>query len=786
MSPEKSIFFGYPSQPPLLRETVRNAASEIASTRLVESRLWEDASGSSHLLISDITRAIDEATLSSFVLTDLNPNVMFETGYAIGAKKHVWLLLNPSKAESKKRWDRFNLLTPVRYVEYKSVEDIKVAFLKELPHEDMQPTIFETVIQPSLDPVALGRLFYMRSVYEDEAARQFSRRIERARREGWEVTLADPIESSYTITWYARQVYSSSGVVIHLAPTDVQDADIHNARCALVGGLAYGMNRPLLILAEEGFETPVDYREVLRRYATSIAGSRAIDEWIEAHRDARPRPTEPWKDLGTELRGLRLGEDVAENEADRLSDYFVETAGYYDVLEKRTTIFVGRKGTGKTANLLRAADELANDRRNLVVVIKPSGYEVEAVVRLLSRELPSDIATYLIEGLWQYLLETEIALAALEEARTRPAGVSGGTPEWNLQRLIDKSGFDKSEFAVRLESLVKQLSELILDVDDVTAARHEIMDALHTETLGGLRRALVPVLQERERVCVLIDNLDRAWDRSSDINRLSSLFLGLLVAIGRLETDFRKAGIRAGASLAVFLRTDIFHHVKSVAREPDKLRVSELRWEESELLARLIESRYASTREGVVGTDLWARFAPTTRDVETRRYILSRILPRPRDLIHFCNAAIVSAVNSGNAEITEEDVLKAEAAYSQFVYDVVRVENGISVSQLEAILYEFAGSQARLSRSEVTEQVLAAGIAADGVDEVIERLRDLSFLGLEVADGNFRYSESPDDARLVEARSSRFRRDSGNEPRFEIHPAFRAYLEIAEPAEELK
>jgi hypothetical protein len=143
-------------------------------------------------------------------------------------------------------------------------------------------------------------------------------------------------------------------------------------------------------------------------------------------------------------------------------------------------------------------------------------------------------------------------------------------------------------------------------------------------------------------------------------------------------------------------------------------------------------------------------------------------------------------VNSGNSEITEEDVLKAETAYSQFVYDVVRVENGISVSQLEAILYEFAGSQARLPRSEVTEQVLAAGIAADRVEEVIQRLRDLSFLGLEVADGTFRYSESPDDARLVEARSSRFRRDSGNEPRFEIHPAFRAYLEIAEPAEELK
>jgi hypothetical protein len=142
----------------------------------------------------------------------------------------------------------------------------------------------------------------------------------------------------------------------------------------------------------------------------------------------------------------------------------------------------------------------------------------------------------------------------------------------------------------------------------------------------------------------------------------------------------------------------------------------------------------------------------------------------------------VSAVNSGHQEITEEDVLRAEVAYSQFVCDVVRVENGISVQQLESILYEFAGSDARISETEVATRIGAAGVPPERTGYVIDRLRDLSFLGLEVGEGEFRYSESPDEARLVEALSSRFRRDTGQERDFEVHPAFRAYLEIADPS----
>ena len=47
----------------------------------------------------------------------------------------------------------------------------------------------------------------------------------------------------------------------------------------------------------------------------------------------------------------------------------MNTAEYQKVVSSGTAIFVGRKGTGKTATMLRATDELRLDKRNLVVQI---------------------------------------------------------------------------------------------------------------------------------------------------------------------------------------------------------------------------------------------------------------------------------------------------------------------------------------------------------------------------------------------------------------------------------
>ena len=69
---------------------------------------------------------------------------------------------------------------------------------------------------------------------------------------------------------------------------------------------------------------------------------------------------------------------------------------------------VGRKGSGKTAIFLKLGSKLAENKRNLVCVIKPIAYDLEGVVSLLKKYKERDAKGYAIESLWKFLLYAEI------------------------------------------------------------------------------------------------------------------------------------------------------------------------------------------------------------------------------------------------------------------------------------------------------------------------------------------------------------------------------------------
>ncbi len=196
-----------------------------------------------------------------------------------------------------------------------------------------------------------------------------------------------------TLAWYAEQVYKSAAVLVHLTGSGRVDAAVNNARCSLVAGMAQGMGRPLLMLAEADYSAPLDYRDLLKCTMTlnrlSCARTRG---WPRTSlRSPRPSSGERWVRtrlrLATELSSLRLGEPVAEMEEEWLEDYFLPTAAFRNVLAPTTTVFVGRRALGRR-KLLRAAQVLGEDRRNLVCVIKPAGYELEGRYAFLTSTPP--------------------------------------------------------------------------------------------------------------------------------------------------------------------------------------------------------------------------------------------------------------------------------------------------------------------------------------------------------------------------------------------------------------
>ena len=76
--------------------------------------------------------------------------------------------------------------------------------------------------------------------------------------------------------------------------------------------------------------------------------------------------------------------------------------------------------------------------------------------------------------------------------------------------------------------------------EPLEAFRSGISEALHAGALSRLRTVLTGLLGRKHQVILLIDNLDKPWTRSADLDHLAE-FAGVLSVEGRHQ------GVREGA-----------------------------------------------------------------------------------------------------------------------------------------------------------------------------------------------------------------------------------------------
>ncbi len=374
-------FFAFPSKPPRLVETIGTAVDMInMRIPLAHIKRWDQGHVVGKIVIDEICQYVDEAEILLADLTGLNHNVMFELGYAVARKKRIWIVLDTSVSASRRDYEQLQILTGVGYAPYKNSEDIFAAFLRETPYLDLQATIFARAIEPNLVAGERSTLLYLRTHYETEADRRLTELVTRYRRLGLPTTVDDPREARVNpLAWYGQKVYSSVAVLAHFSGEQREGWEVHNARYAFVCGLAYGLGKPVLMLSEQEYDVPFDYKGLLLKYSTAHECVRHAEQFLEQAKSAFAEIQQPREihlrtvQLATELKGLRIGEYVAENEMDQLGDYFVETAAYREALDGRHVIFIGRRGSGKTANLIQMSSVLRSDRRNLVVNVQPRG-----------------------------------------------------------------------------------------------------------------------------------------------------------------------------------------------------------------------------------------------------------------------------------------------------------------------------------------------------------------------------------------------------------------------------
>lgn len=780
----KSVFFGYPQHPTVHGDVMRAVARALKSTASVETTTWEDLEVDGRIVIQRVLGAIDYCDMAIFDVTSPNPNVLFEIGYAIGRGKLIWLALDKTFQSARRDWDELAILKEVGYTAYQNSEDLIKAFGRADPLNTLE-AVYDSIIEPVLpdNPRQRRNLFYCSTFEPFEASNRLSNLVDERRRRGLDVTISDPSESSLNpLTWFAPRVASSAGILIHFAGAARNRAAIHNNRHALIGGLALGLNTPALMVAEGDYPAPFDYEAALQVYSTPEECVAAARDWMDELKFEGIAWAAPRRSLQSRLGGLRFGEHVAENERAELADYFLETSAYHEVVAARDTIFIGHRGTGKTASAAQAFEKVASNKTNLAILIKPPSFEFPAILAVV-RELPDLQHDYFFDSLWRFLIQTQIASAVLARLRERNSTVPFSSEEQSFLDYVERVPFDvEAEISVRLEQVLRSLLAALPHSEEPNQ-RNLINESFHSNSLVELRAQLGPVLKGKKRVAVFIDNLDKGWERGADFRVMARFILGLLTARGRVVADFEKQDYWRDAiklTVAIFLRSDIYGYLRAEAREPDKLPLSTIAWKDPETLMAVVEARFLTSESNPSSTEeLWeSYFADNIQGEATRDYLLRVTLPRPRDVVYFCNAAVARAVDRLHDQVLAEDFLAAEEMYSQYAYEALLVENGVTIPEMEEAILSFIDAPSIATAKERLGALATTGLPSERVENIFSKLLSVSFFGIEVAKDSFVYPEVGSEMKLSRARALKHE-PVESEQRVAIHPAFHRFLGVA-------
>jgi len=260
------------------------------------------------------------------------------------------------------------------------------------------------------------------------------------------------------------------------------------------------------------------------------------------------------------------------------------------------------------------------------------------------------------------------------------------------------------------------------------------------------------------------------------------VILGLLSCMDAFRHDLERAGggKTVDVSLSLFLRSDIFQAVAKQAREPDKLPVRHLLWEERVQLLDIVEERYVASRPADVERgELWSRFfCKSVNGTPVREWLLRICIPRPRDLLYLCRAAIDQAVTARHAIVEEVDLVAAEVQYSLFAFEAVAVECQQRFAKSENVLLEFAGAPTRLTAAQLDGVLSSASVSAADQDDVVDALRDVGFLGVITGSGPAAFSDTPREKQKADVLARKRGSDENDDARYEIHRAYWGYLEL--------
>jgi hypothetical protein len=593
----------------------------------------------------------------------------------------------------------------------------------------------------------------------------------------------DPAEQSRLPAPEAiESIASSFGVIVPLAPTTMQDSRVHNLRAAFIAGLAHGMIKVATLVQAGDDPVPLDYRDFVDRYRHPGIIDDIIERFALEVTDALQAQTKIASPKQGLLASLDMGSSTAENEFVNLGEYYVQTDQFRRALRGEVRIVVGRKGSGKTAVFAQVRDHIRPDRKQIVLDLKPEGYQLRKFKEQVLDLLEEGSREHTITAFWEYLLLLEVAYKILENDRAYHARDQDlYKPYQTLARVYKEDGYSQEgDFSERMLRLTEQIAASFQaihpEAEGLRLTRQQVTEFLYVHDIRELRGQIESYLRFKDGLWILFDNLDKGWSAHGLAAEDLLIIRCLLDATRKIEQSLQPKGVKCHT--IVFLRNDVYSLL--VEATPDRgkeIRVS-LDWAEPDLLRDMLRRRlvYNGLDRDASFEHLWRLICISLIDgEETSQYLIERSMMRPRFLLNLISHCRGFAVNFDHEKIEAEDIRKGLDAFStDLIYDIdLEIRDVLPFA--EDVLYAFLGQSARLT-SEDIDRLLGKNFDAEARGKILEVLLWYGVLGVVRPTGDvaFIYSVNYDMKRLKGIIES----ESPEKRSFFINPALWPGLEI--------
>lgn len=770
-----TAFIAYPSGINLVVDAIRAAVMQVRarSTRWMLEP-WEELDVPGRFIASEILRHIDGSDALVADVSRLNFNVAYEVGYAIGKGKRLLLIKHKAVQSESPTIQEVGIFDTLGYKEYSTAEDL-TNFL--LTVQDLRP-IHVGDKRNEKSPVYLVQP-KTKTDYDGFI-------VSGIKKSHLYFRSYDPAENTRLPGPDAvANVAESYGVILHLLDDTHVDAKVHNLRSAFVAGLSDGMDRRSLFIQTGETPVPLDLRDFVTYCRFPSEFQEAIGQLAERVYDDRSA-TGALTPSGTQslLELADLGASAAENEITSLGEYYLETEAFRRAKRREVRLVTGRKGSGKTAIFFMLRDRVRNNRQNVVLDLKPEGYQLMKLKDAVTKLLSHGTVEHTITAFWEYLLWLEICYKLLEkdqELHKRDHNLFEPYQQLKAKYITDDYSRE-GDFAERLKALLR---DIILAVEkkydgqeSVELTTPEITELVYKHNFHDLRDQIVSYLHFKEELWLLFDNIDKGWAahgvRTEDLVILRSL----MEATRKIERELTKLSITAHT--IVFLRNDVFEHLVDSSADRGKETRSNVDWDDPELLRELVRRRVVralpENQHDTEFSAVWTRICvPIIDGQDSAQYLIDRSLMRPRSLLDLIGHCKGYALNLGHVRIEKDDIVKGCNAFSNDLLSELDLEIRDVFPSADHLLYAFIGAPSTLCHQDLLTTLTDHGVEADKLDAVVRVLLWFGFIGLQWTDGTTRYIYSVNyNMKVLEGTHNKLLA-RGN-VRYMINPAFASAL----------